>query len=82
MKATAMFDGLKWHDLFKDPITDVCKKSLRGRVTTYMDREGNYFAERLEFADFNSSATDIMEIVYLNGKITKEYSFEEIIQRE
>ncbi len=79
MKTTAMYDGHKWHDLFKDPITDTSKKSLRGRVTTYLDKNGIYFAERLGYA--NSSATDIMETIFLNGKITVEYSFEEIVNR-
>lgn len=82
MKATARqtLDG-KWHDLFKDPITDVGKRSLKGRVTTYRSTEGRVFSERLELQDFNPTLVDMLEVVYLNGELVKEYTFEEVLAR-
>lgn len=79
MKATAMFDGNTWHDLFKDPITDHAKQSLKGLVSTFKDANGVYSAKKIGYNDLNPEYTDVMETIYLNGKITKEYTFEEII---
>lgn len=82
MKATArQLDDGSWVDLFKDPITDVGKRSLKGRVTTYIDQEGNIFSERIELQEYNQQITDLLETVFLDGEIVKEYTFEEARDR-
>lgn len=82
MKSTAILDGNNWRDLFKDPVTDKGKMSLKGRITAYKDTEtGKIFADRLESQDSNPSWVNIMETIYLNGMITKQYTFEEIVHR-
>lgn len=81
-KATAREDANGvWHDLFKDPITDIGKRSLKGRVTTYRNSEGRIFSERIELQVFNNGITDMLETVYLNGELVKEYTFEEVVAR-
>lgn len=80
MKATARFDGKVWHDLFKDPVTDVAKKSLKGHVTTYITRDKTkIFSDRVELALSNPDIIDLMETIYKNGKVIKEYTFDEVL---
>ena len=68
-------------DVFKDPVTAPGKKSKKGKVTTYYNRDtGTYFCDRLE-ANYNSSCTEVLEEVFLNGKITKSYTLDEIRAR-
>ncbi len=82
MKATAREDeNGNWIDMFKDPITDVGKRSLRGRVTTYRDTEGRIFSERLELQDYNQGIEDMLETVYLDGELVKAYTFDEVRAR-
>ncbi len=82
MKATARFDGRIWHDLIKSPITDVTKRSLKGRVTTYSNLDQTViFSDRIERAESDKNVIDLMETIYLNGKITKEYNFDEVLAR-
>ena len=42
MKASAIKVAGKWREVFKDPITDSGKKSKKGRVTLYRDKDGTY----------------------------------------
>jgi len=76
MKASwAMIDGEEV-DVYKDPVTSngvTNKKSKRGRLMLYKDAQGEYFTGREgEFANPQ------LETVYLNGDVTKEYTFEEV----
>ena len=78
MKATALFDGKEWQDLLKRPISDLKKQSLKGHVTTYIDAAGNIFSDRIE-AKAQTGVRDLMETLYHNGKILKEYTFDEVL---
>lgn len=79
MKATAQYskdDG--WEDLFKDPITDVGKRSLKGRVTTFKcNQSGKIFAERVELQEVNKFITDMMVDCYKDGVAMNESTFDE-----
>ena len=78
MKATARFDGKIWHDLMKKPITDLSKQSLKGYVTTYQNKlTGEIFADRIGLEDNN--LVDLLETVYLDGRIIKEYNFGDVL---
>lgn len=82
MKATAQFVDGAWEDLFKDPITDVGKRSLRGRQTTYRCKEsGKIFAERIELQDVNPMIEDMMVDVFVNGELVNESTFDEVRER-
>ena len=82
MKATARCtkDGV-WHDLFKDPITDIGKRSLKGRVTTYRTADGRIFSDRIELQEVNKQLVDMLETVFLNGDLLIRYDFEQVIAR-
>lgn len=82
MKATARCtrDGV-WHDLFKDPITDIGKRSLKGRVTTFRTADGRMFSDRIELKEVNKQLHDVLETVFLNGDMLVKYNFEEVIAR-
>lgn len=83
MKGSAqrLFDGT-WEDLFKDPITDVGKRSLRGRVTTYKCKvSGKIIAERVELQEVNKQLEDMMVDVYVNGEIKNLSTYDEVRER-
>ena len=83
MKGSAqqLEDGT-WEDLFKDPITDVGKRSLRGRVTTYKCKQsGKIMAERIELQDVNPFLEDMMVDMYINGEIMNLSTFDEVRER-
>lgn len=77
MKASAAKIDGEWISVFKDPITDSGKRSKKGRITLYRDTLGN-----LETAVSGSSndhyVEDMLDTVFLDGKIMKEYTFEEV----
>jgi len=74
-------DGTQ-EDLFKDPITDVGKRSLRGRVTTYKCKvSGKIIAERIELQEVNKQLEDMMVDVYVNGEIMNLSTFDEVRDR-
>jgi len=65
-------------DVFKDPITAPNKKSKKGRITTYYSPvTQEYFVDRIH-SDKGQGYYDILDTVFENGEMIKEYSFEEI----
>lgn len=82
MKATArQTSSGEWIDMFKDPITDHKKKSLKGRCTTFISNDGMIFADRVSLLEFNPQIKDMMEEIFRDGEIIKEYTFDEVISR-
>ena len=72
MKCSSAEINGKWINVQKDPVTDAGKKSKAGRVTLYQDKNGT-FSSGVE--DWPESA--LVE-VFRDGKLVKEYSFEEV----
>lgn len=63
-------------DVFKDPITAPNKKSKKGEITLYYNKETKvYFTDKVGI-DFESSY-EVLEVVYENGKMVKEYTLAE-----
>lgn len=62
------------YNIFKDPI-DGSKKSKKGRLMAAKTNDGH-----IRTLEQNPYLTDLLEIVFANGKIIKEYTFEEVIQ--
>jgi nicotinamide phosphoribosyltransferase len=73
MKASAALINGEWVDVFKDPITDQGKRSKKGRVTLYKDGQGNFFSDVID-----KDYPDELVTVFENGKIVKEYTFDEV----
>lgn len=77
MKATALYDGKDWHDLLKRPITDLKKQSLKGHVTTYIMPDGKIYSAREDEVPVNGRV--LLETVYRDGVIFKEYTFDDVL---
>lgn len=75
MKASAMKINGKWRDVYKDPKTDSGKRSKKGRITLVKDDYNNLRTVRNTAV---GDQVDMMSTVFLNGKITKKYSFDEV----
>ncbi len=59
-------------DVFKDPVTDKGKRSKRGRLKLVQEN-GSYVTRSL-----NDAGEDILQTVFENGSIKKQYSFDEV----
>lgn len=79
MKASAAEIGGKWVDVFKDPVTDKGKSSLKGRMSTFRSRlTGEFIAARIDQGSLDDEWEDMMEVVFENGEILKRYTFDEV----
>jgi nicotinamide phosphoribosyltransferase len=81
MKCSAAKVNCEWIDVQKDPITDSGKKSKAGR--TQLWTSGGEFQSAVRCpTSWTDKGTDgwhpALEVVYLNGKLEKEYTFEEV----
>lgn len=75
IKASAGLLDNEWIDIFKEPITDPGKRSKTGRFQTVV-RDGKIYT--VDYTFNQPGATNILQTVFLNGKITKFYSLNEI----
>jgi len=75
--SAAKIDG-EWIDVFKDPITDSGKRSKKGRLTLVRNKStGEYMT--VQVADsYGDDWEDVMQTVFENGKITKQYTFNQV----
>ncbi len=76
IKATFAEVNGEMRELVKDPITDHKKKSHKGLVALLKDDDGRYFTKDQCTAE--EEAKSLLETVYLNGKITRTTTFDEI----
>ncbi len=82
MKCSSAQVNGEWRDVQKDPITDSGKKSKKGRVTLWTNSGGEFASEVAEpkywsdkgVAGWNEALIE----VFRDGKLTKEYTFEEV----
>jgi len=73
-KSSAQCRNGVWHDIFKQPL-DSSKKSKKGILALVKDENGNY--NTVKTLDINDP-NNIMQTVFHNGIITKEYSFADV----
>jgi nicotinamide phosphoribosyltransferase len=86
--SAARIDG-QWADVFKDPVTDHGKASKRGRLTLARHREHGTFktvalphdAIEADAATLGPGWEDALETVWENGKLLRDWRFDEIRQR-
>jgi len=80
MKCSAALINGKWVEVFKDPITDRVKASKKGRVTLWTNGTGEFVSgtsgDPKPWAD--RGWTNALIEVYRDGKLVKEYTFEEV----
>ena len=70
--SAAQING-KWVDIWKDPVTDAGKASKRGRQILLKEDAG-YRTSNNPW----ESPQDVMQVVFENGIIRKEYTFDEV----
>jgi len=75
MKVSAICVEGVWHDVYKDPITDVGKRSKKGRLALTKVYE-TVRLEELHGRD------NLLQTVYRNGNLCTEYTFETIRQHQ
>jgi nicotinamide phosphoribosyltransferase len=75
----AEVDGV-WVDVFKDPITDSGKRSKKGRLTVVKNHVNEFMTIRIDEMD-PALHTEVMETIWENGALIKEYTLEEIRAR-
>lgn len=81
MKCSAAMINDEWRNVFKDPITDKGKTSKTGLLTLWY-KDGQYISGQYISDSFGqddlSPAYEVLETVFLNGKLLYEHDFEEI----
>lgn len=73
MKCSAVRVNGEWRDVYKQPVTDWGKESKKGRVTLYKNENG-FFTD----VEGSSDSQPVLETVFENGEIVKNYTFDEI----
>lgn len=76
MKCSAARINGKWVDVFKDPITDMGKRSKRGQLILVEDN-GLYVTHKVDDVDYKYNM-DQLEYVFEDGDILSEYTFDEV----
>lgn len=68
--------------VFKDPITAPGKKSKKGKVTTYLNKETNeYFCDIVGKFQNDRNIVDVLEAVFVNGVLIDNENFFDIRDR-
>lgn len=73
MKASAVKIDGQWQDVYKDPVTDQGKRSKRGRQAVLAGYKTISVPTGQE-----AQSGDLLETVYLDGKLVREHTFEEV----
>lgn len=78
--SAAKVDGV-WRDTYKRPATDPSKNSKRGRLTLIKNEQGAYETVALPFEQTAPLPNEVLQTVFENGRVLKEYTFQEIRTR-
>jgi nicotinamide phosphoribosyltransferase len=83
LKSThVVIDGQEFK-IYKDPATDKnkVKKSLIGRVCVVNDNAGTYAVDNLSIAMQDACENDLLEEVFVDGKLVRDENFSDIRKR-
>lgn len=69
---------LSKRDVFKSPVTDVGKVSKKGEVTTFFNSTSKTYFVDLVNSEQDKNSKDALELVFENGEIFKEYTFDDV----
>jgi nicotinamide phosphoribosyltransferase len=82
MKCSSALVNGEWVDVYKDPITDSGKASLKGRVTLWTNSGGEYVTSVNAPTGWSDKGiggwTDALSEVFRDGKLVKSFTFEEV----
>lgn len=76
MKASAALINGEWVDVYKDPITDPGKKSMKGRFSVVL-RDGKYVTQSYD----ETLSDDLLKVRYKNGEVFDSPDFATIRAR-
>ena len=83
MKCSCIKIGDEIRDVYKNPITDRGKVSKKGRLDLIRTDDGDYRTVSISHLKENEYHSDsVLELVYENGEIKKEYSLDEVRKNE
>ncbi len=83
MKCSAIRLGDEWHDVRKDPVTDVAKRSMKGRLTLLVNRHTGEFrtvtlpvtwGDRTAQGDWDEALVTVFD----SGKLLVEVAFSDV----
>jgi nicotinamide phosphoribosyltransferase len=77
-KCSAIENDICWQDVYKSPITDTGKLSKRGRLKLLKVDAKSYTTGRY---DVPTAQPDVLQDVFLNGKLLIDQTFDEIRER-
>lgn len=75
MKCSSILIGNKWVEVYKDPVTDAGKKSKRGRVTLYQERDGRFYSGVEDWP------TSFLQEVYRDGVLLIDEDWATVVSR-
>lgn len=78
MKASAAMINGKWVDVFKDPITDIGKRSKKGVLALLRSKMDGSFMTVRDEETFDSEWESMLKLIYENGKLIEDVSFDEV----
>ena len=80
MKCSAIQINGEWRDVYKDPITDIGKRSKRGVIDLYLNKESSAFETKKtsEVLDQDKNLSVATKNVFYNGKLVTEYNFDQV----
>lgn len=81
MKVSAAQVNGVWREVYKRPVTDSAKNSKRGRLTLIQDECGAYQTIAVPFETTQPLPREVLQTVFENGRILKEYTFKEVRER-
>ena len=76
-KCSARYDGKKWIDVYKQPVTSSWKKSKKGKLILIKENNKYKTVTIDEYPEYEN----ILETCFKNGELVKNYSFNEIKER-
>lgn len=79
MKCSAIYVDEEWRDVFKDPITDVHKRSKKGVLNTYLNKDGVVVTDNN--MDIYGGDINLLELAFHNGEIKNFKTFEQVKTR-
>lgn len=78
MKCSAVEINQRWREVYKAPVTDMGKRSKRGRLMLYQNKEGQYNTGQIDERDLGEP---ILRPVFINGELYNQNTFAEVRQR-
>lgn len=72
MKCSSALINDVWIDVYKDPVTDTGKRSKKGRVTLFRNKDGNYYSGVEDWHD------PVLVPVFRDGELLNEISFDQV----